>query len=112
LVRSLFIVFFGNLGRANLFAVFPYVYRIVGRMSFNRRYYKALGLGLIFASCSGGPWPSADQEKFRDECGAEGGTGRYCDCYLDKVMERYPNVSDAEKMDFETAVELASECKE
>jgi hypothetical protein len=81
-------------------------------MRFNLRYYQAFGLCLFFASCSGGTWPAADQEKFRDECAAEGGSRSYCKCYLDNVMERYPNVSDAEKMDFETAVELANECKE
>jgi len=73
-----------------------------------------IGFILLIASvtaCSGGPWPKGDQEKFMSDCKDEGGEKSYCSCYLENVMEKYPNVSDFEKMDFETAVELSKDCE-
>ena len=63
------------------------------------------------SACSSGSWPDADQDKFREECAAEGGSRSYCNCYLEKMMEHFPNVSDAEQLDFETAVELSKDCE-
>lgn len=65
----------------------------------------------LLVSCGSGSWPSEKQDEFLDECAAEGGGRSYCRCYLDQVMEKYPNADDAAKMDFETAVELADKCE-
>lgn len=65
----------------------------------------------LLVGCSNGTWPEVDQTKFKDECKAEGGTNSYCSCFLENVMTKYPNVSDADQMEFETAVELSKDCK-
>ena len=70
-----------------------------------------LGVFAISAGCSDGSWPEADQEKFKNECKAEGGSKSYCSCFLENVMNKYPNVSDVDKMEFEIAVELAKDCE-
>jgi len=66
---------------------------------------------LTLAGCGSGSWSDSRQDEFLDECAEEGGGRSYCSCYLDQVMEKYPNAADADKMDFETAVELADKCK-
>lgn len=62
-------------------------------------------------SCSGNEWTSDQQETFLKECAAEGGAGSYCKCYLEKVMEKYPNHADSKNLDFESAVEMAKSCE-
>ncbi len=66
---------------------------------------------VLLSACGSGPWPAEKQDEFLDGCAEEGGSSSYCRCYLDQVMERFPNPADAEKIDFETAVELASKCE-
>jgi len=66
---------------------------------------------ICLMGCSTGPWPEAEQDKFKDECKAEGGSKSYCSCFLENVMHKYPNVSDADKMEFEMAVELSKDCE-
>lgn len=66
---------------------------------------------IMVTACSGGPWPDSDQNNFIAECKSEGGKTSYCKCYLENVMEKYPNASDWKQMDFETAVELANNCE-
>ena len=62
-------------------------------------------------------WASEDQEEFRKSCFENAKTGigeakarKYCDCMLEKVMKRYPDVNDTEKMTMGETVELAKEC--
>jgi hypothetical protein len=64
-----------------------------------------------FISCSGDTWTPDQQETFLDECDSEGGSGSYCKCYLEKVMEKYPNYADSKNLDFESAVEMAKSCE-
>lgn len=72
----------------------------------------SFGFGLIFlTACNSGEWPLDEQEKFMKECSDEGGGERYCSCYLHEVMKKYQSADEAEQMDFETAVELASKCE-
>jgi hypothetical protein len=66
---------------------------------------------IVLCSCGGQVWTSEEQDQFLTECKEEGGSRSYCSCYLEKVMEKYPSAADSKKMDFETAVELASECE-
>jgi hypothetical protein len=79
------------------------------------RTYVKIGVPIIIfaicVGCSNGSWPEADQEKFRKACKAEGGTSSYCSCFLENVINKYPNVSDADKMEFEMAVELSKDCE-
>lgn len=70
-----------------------------------------LGVFAISVGCSDGAWPETDQEKFKNECKDEGGSKSYCSCFLENVMNKYPNVSDVDKMEFEMAVELAKDCE-
>jgi hypothetical protein len=62
-------------------------------------------------SCSGDTWTSDQQDTFLRECDSEGGSGSYCKCYLEKVMEKYPNHADSKNLDFESAVEMAKSCE-
>jgi hypothetical protein len=68
---------------------------------------------LLFAavSCGGDVWTSDQQDTFLKECDSEGGSGSYCKCYLEKVMEKYPNHADSKNLDFESAVEMAKSCE-
>jgi len=61
--------------------------------------------------CNSGNWPDQEQNKFKEECKAEGGSNSYCSCFLENVMIKYPNVSDFDQMEFEMAVELSKDCK-
>ena len=79
-----------------------------------RRFCQIIGFFVVLmyvSSCSSGPWSEVEQDKFKDECKAEGGTKSYCSCFLENVMNKYPNVSDADKMEFEMAIELSKDCK-
>ena len=67
-------------------------------------------VSLIVISCKSGNWPDHEQKKFKEECKAEGGSKSYCSCFLENVMTKYPNVSDFDQMEFETAVELSKDC--
>ncbi|MBK6527760.1 MAG: hypothetical protein IPG07_20765 [Crocinitomicaceae bacterium] len=64
-----------------------------------------------FVSCSGDTWSADQKDTFLAECDAEGGSGSYCKCYLEKVMEKYPNHADSKNLDFESAVEMAKSCE-
>lgn len=64
-----------------------------------------------FVSCNGETWTSDQKEAFLSECDLEGGSGSYCKCYLEKVMEKYPNYADSKNLDFESAVEMAKSCE-
>lgn len=74
-------------------------------------FLSGLIVGIVLPACSSDTWSDEAQDRFISECGEEGGKRSYCTCYLEQVMAKYPNPADAEKMDFETAVELASECE-
>lgn len=65
----------------------------------------------FFVACSSGTWSEDERNKFLDECKLEGGSSSYCKCYLEKVMAKYPNHSDAKELDFESAVEMAKSCE-
>lgn len=68
-------------------------------------------LSFTLVACNGDTWTSEQQDIFLKECSAEGGSGSYCKCYLEKVMEKYPNHADAKNLDFESAVEMAKSCE-
>lgn len=64
-------------------------------------------------------WALKDQEDFRQSCveNAKSGIGeekakKYCECMLEKVMKKYPDVNDTEKMTMGETVELAKECSQ
>lgn len=67
--------------------------------------------GTLLSSCGGSSWSKEQKDTFLDECGAEGGSNAYCHCYLEKMMEKYPNHADSKKIDFESAVEMAKSCE-
>lgn len=65
----------------------------------------------LITSCGNSNWSKDQENEFMDECKAEGGSGTYCKCFMEKVAEKYPNYTDSENLDFETAVELAELCE-
>lgn len=66
---------------------------------------------MFFTSCSGSSWSQEERDTFLNECDTEGGSDSYCQCYMEKVMEKYPKHEDSKKMDFESAVEMAKSCE-
>ena len=62
-------------------------------------------------SCSQDPWTKYEKEEFLDGCEAENGGSFYCKCFMEKMMDKYPNYEDSHNISLEEAVELASECQ-
>lgn len=86
----------------------------MGHSIFNRTiagFTTCLMFQFMAVSCGGDVWTSDQQDTFLKECNSEGGSGSYCKCYLEKVMEKYPNHADSKKLDFESAVEMAKSCE-
>ena len=81
---------------------------------------------ILFTACSqdkkpdpGVRWDMKDQNDFIENCVENAKTGigeakarKYCDCMLEKVMKRYPDVNDTEEMTMGETVELAKECNQ
>lgn len=62
-------------------------------------------------------WPQEEIKAFKESCieNAKGGIGeekavKYCDCMLEKVMKKYPDINDAEKMTMGETMEMARGC--
>jgi hypothetical protein len=75
----------------------------------------AVALGLVLLTSCGGGWADADKEKFTKECekGTEGlgiDGKKYCGCMLEKIMEKYPNPKEADKIDEKWMQEEAVKC--
>ena len=69
-------------------------------------------MGLVFiSSCRHDSWSDQEKDDFVDTCIDEGGTKKYCKCFLKKNMEKYPRYEDSNEISFEEAVELSKECK-
>lgn len=71
----------------------------------------------ILNSCGGKKkWPDADQKAFMDSCvpgAAENPSidaNKYCNCMLEKIMDKYPNPKDAEKMTMADMMSDAEKC--
>lgn len=73
--------------------------------------YPYLLLVLVFSACGSDTWTQDEKDEFVKACKSEGASSSYCDCYMEKVMNLYPKYDDADKIDFETAVELAKDCE-
>lgn len=67
---------------------------------------------LALSACSSDPWTQEEKNILLDQCDAEGGKKSYCNCYLEKAMEKYPIYADFESRSFEQGVEIAVECEE
>ena len=52
-----------------------------------------------------------EQSEFLNACKEEGGSSKYCDCYRDNTMEKFPRYEEASNISFEEAVEIAKECE-
>lgn len=74
---------------------------------------------ILLSSCGGGDseWPQDQQDAFVDNCilGAEQDPAvnaeEYCNCFLDKMMKKYPKPEDVENMDMGDMMEMAEKCK-
>jgi hypothetical protein len=62
-------------------------------------------------------WSAKDQKDFTESCieNAKSGIGeekaiKYCDCMKEKMMKKYPDINDAEKISMGETMELAKEC--
>ena len=60
----------------------------------------------VLASCKSG-WNSSDKKAFLDACNLGPEYKEYCDCALEKVMEKAPNPKDAAKVNIQ---EVAASC--
>lgn len=78
-------------------------------------------LSLLVTACNQGKkavkWPQAEKDAFKESCfeNAKEGIGEekaviYCDCMLEKIMKKYPDVNDAEKMSMGETMEMAKDC--
>ena len=75
-------------------------------------------ISMLFASCNN-PWTGKDKEEFYGGCvkGAlkdmtEDKAKSYCNCMLEKVQKRYPNVSALKYIRADTALySIANECR-
>jgi len=65
---------------------------------------------LFTVGCSAENWKKDDQDKLLKRCLAEGGTKSYCKCYLENAMEKYPDATAMDNLDFESAVDLSIDC--
>ena len=65
----------------------------------------------IFVSCSNDSWTSKEKDVFYTGCINEGGSKKYCECYMEKVMEKHPIADDASEMDYEMKIELSKDCE-
>ena len=70
-----------------------------------------LVVAVMVTACSGSPWSRADRNALIKRCRAEGGTRSYCNCYLEKAMEKFPHAADMETISFEDAVDLSLDCQ-
>lgn len=66
----------------------------------------------LLVSCEQSSWNEEEQEAFMDECLSEMEDKTYCECYMKKVMEQYPQAEEAEEMSFEEAYEFSKACQE
>lgn len=71
----------------------------------------ALACLLVFAACSQDPWSEEEKQEKFDECMEESDSKSYCDCYVGKLMEKYPLAENADKISFEEAVEIGKTCE-
>jgi hypothetical protein len=63
-------------------------------------------------------WPQEEIKAFRESCfeNAKAGIGeekavKYCECMLEKIMKKYPDVYDAEKITMAETLEMAEGCR-
>jgi hypothetical protein len=66
---------------------------------------------IVLSSCTSENWTSEQQDTFFTGCINEGGSKEYCECYMEKVMEKNPIADDANGMDYETKIELSKDCE-
>lgn len=75
---------------------------------------------LALISCGGdekdGDWTKEQKDKFLDSCIGRAGANseinaeEYCGCMLDKVIEKYPDPKDVNKVDEKWMQEEAAKC--
>lgn len=65
----------------------------------------------LLASCSNDSWTSKEKDTFFTGCINEGGAKNYCECYMEKVMEKNPIAEDVNDLDYETKIELSKDCE-
>ena len=78
------------------------------------KFHKLLVLSAIAVflhGCSTGEWSHDQKSTILGDCRAEGGTKKYCNCFLENIISQFPDPNEFEKIDFESAVKIAEECK-
>lgn len=66
----------------------------------------------ILMGCGSQGWNSNDQNAIIKRCKAEGGSRKYCNCYLENAMKKYNSAEELDQISFEEAVELSLNCYE
>ena len=70
-----------------------------------------IAIFLSAVGCEQSPWSEDEKNSFMKDCMEETQEENYCRCYMNNVMEEYPQAEDSEGMSFEEAVEFSKECK-
>lgn len=73
---------------------------------------------MTLAACNNGGWSAAEKEKSTKACmnGIEGKVDeatakRYCDCFVEKMMQKYPTYAQADKNGtFEEGIKIGQAC--
>lgn len=66
---------------------------------------------VFMLSCSEESWTDDQKAEFILGCNDEGGKTKYCECFMNNTMEKYPRYEESLEMSFEEAVELSKDCK-
>jgi len=74
------------------------------------RNFFVIGLFVVLCSCEQSAWNESEQNEFMKGCLEETDDESYCRCYMQNVMEKYPQAEDSKKMSFEEAYEFAKDC--
>lgn len=75
------------------------------------KYSMLIFIAVMITSCVEDSWSSDEQKTFSMQCQAEGGSKKYCNCFLENTMEEFPRYEESLDIKFEEAVELSKDCK-
>ncbi len=66
---------------------------------------------MSFSMCSDDPWTETEKDEFITDCMKDADDRSYCNCYLQEMMDSYPQAEDAKALSFEQAVEISEKCE-
>lgn len=74
--------------------------------------YRLLIISIVFlCSCASDPWSKQEQQEFLQACKDEGAKKKYCKCFMEVMMEKYPRYEESKNISFEESYELSLGCE-